>query len=151
MKSFKKIFSTVLCIVIIVCEVLVMPVSANNNTPVKIKIGKKSFKAVFYDNDTANALLEKTPVKIKMSELNGNEKYKYLKYELPTDEKKINKIKAGDIMLYGSDCLVLFYKSFKTKYKYTKVGRITNTKGLKKAVGKGKVKVKITKKKTCEK
>ena len=79
-----------------------------------------------------------------MSELNGNEKYKYLSYELPTNKKKVKRIKAGDIMLYGSDCLVVFYKSHKTSYKYTKVGHINNTRGLKKAVGKGKVKMKFT-------
>ena len=96
-----------------------------------------------YDNETSKALLKKLPVSYKMSELNGNEKYKYLSYELPTNEKKVKRIKAGDIMLYGSDCLVVFYKSFKTNYKYTKIGRINNTKGLKKAVGKGSVKMRF--------
>ena len=41
--------------------------------------------------------------------------------------------------------LVLFYKSFETSYEYTKIGRITNTKGLKKAVGKGSVTVRFSK------
>ena len=50
-------------------------------------------------------------------------------------------------MLYGSDCLVVFYKSFNTSYEYTKVGRITNTKGLKKAAGKKSVTVTLSKKK----
>jgi len=101
----------------------------------------------FYDNKTARALLKKAPVKYKMSELNGNEKYKYLKYSLPMREQKVTRIKAGDIMLYGSDCLVIFYKSFSTPYSYTKIGRIRNTKGLKKAAGKGRVTVRISKKK----
>jgi hypothetical protein len=86
-------------------------------------------------------------MKLKMSELNGNEKYRYLKKDYPTDAKKVNRVKAGDIMLYGSDCLVVFYKSFNTSYEYTKVGRITNPKGLKKAAGKKSVTVTFSKKK----
>ena len=107
--------------------------SAESGTKVKVKVGSKSFNAVFYDNDTSKALLKSMPVKLKMSELNGNEKYKYLNKDFPTNEKRVKRVKAGDIMLYGSDCLVVFYKSFNTSYEYTKVGRITNPKGLKKA------------------
>ena len=29
-------------------------------------------------------------------------------------------------MLYGSNCLVIFYKSFDTSYSYTKIGHIEN-------------------------
>ena len=120
--------------------------NAQADTAVTVKVGSKTFNGKFYSNKTAKALLKKMPVKYKMSDLNSNEKYKYLSYELPVNEKPVKKIKAGDIMLYGSDCLVVFYKSFKTTYEYTKIGRITNTKGLKKAAGKGKVMIKISKK-----
>lgn len=121
--------------------------SAESGTKVKVKVGSKSFNAVFYDNDTSKALLKSMPVKLKMSELNGNEKYKYLNKDFPTNEKRVKRVKAGDIMLYGSDCLVVFYKSFNTSYEYTKVGRITNPKGLKKAAGKKSVTVSFSKKK----
>ena len=29
-------------------------------------------------------------------------------------------------MLYGNNCLVVFYKSFDTSYSYTKIGHIEN-------------------------
>ena len=122
-------------------------ISAESGTKVKIKIGSKSFNAVFYDNDTSKALLESMPMKLKMSELNGNEKYRYLNKDFPTDEKRVKRVKAGDIMLYGSDCLVVFYKSFNTTYEYTKISRITNPKGLKKAAGKESVTVAFSKEK----
>ena len=119
--------------------------SSKKTTTVTVKIRRKTFKAEIYKNKTTKKLLKKFPLKLTMEELNGNEKYKYLSFSLPTKEKKVKKIKAGDIMLYGDDCLVIFYKSFKTSYRYTKIGHITNTKGLKRAVGKGSVKVKFKK------
>ena len=37
-------------------------------------------------------------------------------------------------MLYGNNCLVLFYKSFSTEYSYTKIGYIENPSNLADAV-----------------
>lgn len=113
-------------------------------TVVQIKIGDTNFQASFEDNKTTEALLKKFPVTYTMSELNGNEKYKYLGYELPENAKQVKTIHAGDIMLYGTDCIVIFYKDFKTSYSYTRLGRITNPSGLEKAVTKGEIKVQFS-------
>ena len=144
-KQSKSLLGLLIGVIVLIGCMLAGPCMAkNNSTQINIEIGKKTFKATLYNNKTSRALLKKFPLSCKMSELNGNEKYKYLSYELPTNKKKVKRIQAGDIMLYGSDCLVVFYKSHKTSYKYTKVGHINNTSGLKKAVGKGKVKMKFT-------
>ena len=145
--SVVKVLLTALITLALCFCIPVGQVSAESGTKVKIKVGSKSFNAVFYDNDTSKALLESIPMKLKMSELNGNEKYRYLSKDFPTNEKRVKRVRAGDIMLYGSDCLVVFYKSFNTTYEYTKVGRITNPKGLKKAAGKKSVTVTFSKKK----
>ena len=119
-------------------------VEAAATTVVQIKIGDTNFQASFEDNKTTKALFKIFPVTYTMSELNGNEKYKYLSYELPKNAKQVKTIHAGDIMLYGTDCIVLFYKDFKTSYSYTRLGRITDPSGLEKAVTKGKIKVQFS-------
>jgi len=110
-------------------------------TKINVNIGGKNFTATLEDNASANAFTKHLPESFNMSELNGNEKYKYLDYELPADEKKVGAIHAGDIMLYGDDCIVIFYKSFITPYSYTRLGKLDDTKGLKDAVTDGDVKV----------
>ena len=76
-----------------------------------------------------------------MNELNGNEKYVYLDNKLPTSPYNPKRINAGDVMLYGNNCLVIFYKSFDTSYSYTKIGHIDNLPDL----GSGTISVKINK------
>ncbi|MCH5186415.1 MAG: hypothetical protein J1F64_09900, partial [Oscillospiraceae bacterium] len=81
------------------------------------------------------------PLTLDMSELNGNEKYFYLSDSLPINSEKVGTINAGDIMLYSSDCIVLFYETFNTSYSYTKIGHTDDVPGLKEAVGGGNVMV----------
>jgi hypothetical protein len=38
-------------------------------------------------------------------------------------------------MLYGNNCLVLFYENFNTSYTYTRLARIDNSSELSKALG----------------
>lgn len=108
-------------------------------TPVVLGVNGQTFQAVFYDNRTADELLKKMPMSLDMKELNGNEKYHFFDTEFPADEKSPGKISAGDIMLYGSDCLVTFYKSHSTSYQYTPVEKIENASGFAEAVGSGTV------------
>ena len=101
----------------------------------KITIGKHQFTVTLEDNAAAAALKEHLPMTLDMNELNGNEKYRYMPFSLPTDPYSPGIIQAGDIMLYGDNCLVVFYKSFSTPNSYTKIGRIDNTAKLLAAVG----------------
>ena len=113
-------------------------------TSVTVTVNGQSFQAVFYNNKTANVLLEKMPMALNMKELNGNEKYHFFDTEFPTNKRPPGKISAGDIMLYGSDCLVTFYKSHSTSYQYTPVGKIVDASGFAKAVGNGNVTIQFT-------
>ena len=108
---------------------------------VTISVGENSFTATLYDNPAAKAFLEQLPLTLHMSELNGNEKYFYLEQTFPTDASRPSGIHAGDLMLYGNNCLVLFYESFSTSYSYTPLGRIDDPEGLASALGSGSVQV----------
>lgn len=93
------------------------------------------------DNKTVKSFINMLPLEFDMEELNGNEKYVYLNTSLPTNPYNPKKINTGDVMLYGNNCLVIFYKSFETSYSYTKIGHINNLGDL----GSGNIKVKIEK------
>lgn len=98
----------------------------NITNNIKVTINNKEYIAQIENNETAQAFINHLPEEFNMSELNGNEKYIYMGYTLPTNHTSVKHIEAGDIMLYGNNCLVIFYKSFDTPYSYTKIGHITN-------------------------
>lgn len=93
---------------------------------VKIIIDNKEYKINLENNKTSEEFINILPQELKMNELNGNEKYVYLDKSLSTNSYNPKHINAGDVMLYGDNCLVIFYKSFDTSYSYTKIGYIEN-------------------------
>ncbi len=107
----------------------------------KITVGTSTFSATLQSNATARAFKERLPLTLRMNELNNNEKYIDLPVGLPANASNPGSIQNGDLMLYGSNTLVLFYKSFPTSYRYTKIGSIADPTGLEKALGTGSVEV----------
>lgn len=107
----------------------------------RITVGSSSFNATLEDNATTTAFKSLLPMTVNMSELNGNEKYYYLSGSLPTTVSSPGRIQTGDLMLYGSNCIVLFYESFSTSYSYTRLGRVENPAGLASALGTGGITV----------
>jgi hypothetical protein len=110
---------------------------------IKISIGSQVFQANLQASESTTALLKQLPLTLSMVELNGNEKYAELKNALPTQAESVGKIQSGDLLLYGNNVLVLFYESFSTPYRYTRIGKVTDTAGLAKALGAGNCQVKF--------
>ncbi len=107
----------------------------------KVIINEQECTLIPEDNETAAALLKLLPLDLNMRELNGNEKYANLDASLPTASYHPDRIEAGDVMLFGNNCLVIFYKSFATTYSYTRIGRINDLPEL----GKDNVRVRLEK------
>lgn len=110
---------------------------------ITIRVNEKVFPAKLYQTETTKSIMQKLPLSITMNELNGNEKYYYFSEGFPTESEKLSQIHAGDLKLYGSSCLVLFYESFSTSYSYTSLGYVENPEGLAEALGTGSVSVDI--------
>lgn len=96
----------------------------------EIMIAGQAYQLEYYQNDTVTALKNLFPLNLEMEDLNQNEKFYNLPVALPTDAKSIHRISRGDVMLYGNDCLVLFYESFASGYSYTPIAKIKNPAGL---------------------
>lgn len=136
----------IFCIVVIVFLLVVSGCSLKNNmnnnqnnnidnniensneviNSMKAIINNKEYIITLEDNETAKSFVSMLPQELNMSELNGNEKYIYLDKNLPTNSSNPGRINVGDVMLYGNNCLVIFYKSFDTSYSYTRIGHIDN-------------------------
>ena len=78
------------------------------STKLNITINGINFTATLENNDTAKELVSRLPLDLTMNELNSNEKYYYFDEALPSNSSRVENVEAGDIMLYGDDCLVIF-------------------------------------------
>ena len=80
-----------------------------------------------------------------MGDLNGNEKHVDLPRALPTNASRPGTIRNGDLMLYGTDTLVVFYLTFNSSYSYTRLGRVDDPNNLAEVLGHGSVRIEFSK------
>lgn len=132
----KKLALLLACIML-----LCMPAMAQENTsPITISFsgqgdGQTTFAATWFDHEAAQAFAQLLPLTLTFSDLNGYEKFAYLDQELPECTEAVEQVQAGDIMLFGNKCLVIFYEDTQTPYNYTRIGRIQEISSLKNALG----------------
>ena len=126
------------CLVLKLCLItgaIMFPLKTLRAEHMQIKVKNTTYSVSLEDNNTTKALVKKLPLTLNMSDLHGNEKYYYFENSFPVTPETIGQINAGDIMLFGDDCLVIFYKPFKTSYAYTRIGYIDNPSHLKDVLG----------------
>ena len=126
-------------------SIFMLPNAAAENTvkyrgnTMNITIGQSTFSTELADTKAAQELTALLPLTLEMQDHLSNEKFAELPKALSRNDQAVGRIVAGDIMLWGGITLVVFYESFQSSYRYTKLGKIKNTAQLKNAVGAGKV------------
>ena len=106
-----------------------------------VQVGDSTFTATLEDNAAVDALvgmMENGPVTIQMSDYAGFEKVGGLGISLPTNNYQ-TATRAGDIVLYQGNQIVLFYGS--NSWSYTRLGKIDDLTGWTEALGSGDVSV----------
>lgn len=126
-------------------SIFMIPNAAAENTvkyrgnTMNITIGQSTFSTELAGTKAAQELTALLPLTLEMQDHLSNEKFAELPKALSRNDQAVGRIEAGDIMLWGGNTLVVFYESFQSSYRYTKLGKIKNTAQLKNAVGTGKV------------
>ena len=127
----KLLFITICCLILITGCISKnkqnnIKESDTNMSNIKVIINDKTYTLNLENNTTVDEFINLLPEEYNMSDLNDNEKYTYLDKSLTTNQYNPKHIEQGDVMLFGNNCLVIFYKSFDTTYSYTKIGHIDN-------------------------
>lgn len=104
-------------------------------------IGERRFAITLADTMAAREFAAMLPLTIDMADLNDNEKHADLPRALPTNASRPGTIRSGDLMLYGSRTLVVFYQTFQSSYAYTPIGRVGDVDGLTQALGSGNARI----------
>ena len=104
-------------------------------------VGEQRFAITLADNAAARTFVTLLPLTLEMSDLNSNEKYASLPGALPANASKPGTIHAGDLMLYGTVTLVVFYSTFESTYAYTRLGRVDDNANLAQVLGRHAVNV----------
>lgn len=114
-------------------------------TPMWLTVGGSRFAVSLADTEAAHQLASMLPFTMRMADLNSNEKHGELSKSISTKAVRPGVIHEGDLLLYGSSTLVLFYKTFDSAYSYTSIGRVNDPTGLAQALGSGDVKLTFSK------
>ena len=108
-------------------------------------IGERRFAITLAETEAARAFIALLPLTVNMEELNGNEKKKELPSPLPTEASRPGTIRNGDLLLWGSRTVVVFYQTFESPYAYTRLGRVDAPSGLPQSLGRRDVRVVFSK------
>lgn len=96
------------------------------NNMIQLTVGENTILAELADNETARqlaSLLQKGSVTMSASNYGGFEKVCALGTRLPSDDVQTT-TQPGDIMLYSSDQIVIFYGS--NSWAYTRLAKVAD-------------------------
>ena len=106
-----------------------------------VQIGDYTFAATLEDNAAVDAfaeMMKEESIVIQMRDYSGFEKVGSLGRDLPSSDIQMV-TKAGDIVLYNGNQIVMFYGS--NSWRYTRIGKIDDLSDWEEALGSGDVAV----------
>lgn len=101
-------------------------IPAEEDTEMKLSIGTEDVKVEWESNESVEALMalvKEGPLTINMSMYGGFEQVGEIGKSLPRSDSQTT-TRAGDIVLYSGNKIVVFYGS--NSWAYTRLGRITD-------------------------
>ena len=101
-----------------------------------VEVSGRVFTATLESNAAAQAFADMLPLTVAMSDYGGFEKVGSLGTRLPASNSQMT-TSAGDIVLYNSNQIVVFYGS--NSWSYTRLARIDDLDGWSAALGGGSV------------
>ena len=122
----------------------VQEVKEESMTTFKLQIGEYTFSANAADTVAAKELIEllkQETITIEMEDYAGFEKVGSLGRSLTTSDVQTT-TKAGDMVLYNGNNIVIFYGS--NSWSYTRLGHIDDLSNWEKALGSGDVRVTLS-------
>lgn len=123
------------CIVCLFAAAAVYAQGKDGTMNITVTIGGTEYAAQLEDNAAARELFTLFPLSVEMKEWQPNKEY-YAGLDKTINGKApaAKAIAAGDIMLYSSRSLVIFYDSSANTAGYVKLGHIPDSKNLKAAL-----------------
>lgn len=141
MKRMLVLAALLLCALATLCAAEGMPASGGEENQMKmnVQIGEYNFAATLEDNEAVSELIEmmrQGPVTVEMDDYSGFEKVGALGARLSASDVRTT-TQPGDIVLYNSSNIVMFYGS--NTWAYTRIGRIDDLTDWEAALGGGSV------------
>ena len=113
----------------------------NSEMKMNVKVNDQNFTATLERNSAVDAfvqMMKRGAVTLQLRDYSGFEKVGPLGRSLPASDSQTT-TRAGDIVLYQGNQIVLFYGS--NSWSYTRLGHIDNLTGWKEALGGGDISV----------
>ncbi|MDO9436534.1 cyclophilin-like fold protein [Hydrogenophaga sp.] len=126
------------------CLSLLVTGSSHAEPRLWMTVGESRLAVSLADTDAARAFTSRLPMTLDMTDLNNNEKKFDLPQALPANPSRPETICNGDLMLYGANTVVLFYRTFDSPYSYTRLGRVDDPNALAQVLGQRDVRVQFS-------
>jgi len=107
-------------------EEMIQPIKDKPTGQLVLQLENEKVPIIVSNTKIVNDMSVYIPFDVTFNELNGNEIYAELPFSIDASPERVKEVKAGDVMLFGSSTLVIFYETHRTDYQYTKIGKVSD-------------------------